>query len=439
MDVFTTYCKGEPKEMLLNTLKAIKQIKYPHGSYLCDESNDTELRKFCLDNDIFYVTRKKKIDAKAGNINNALKYSTSEIVLILDPDHVPVPDFLDRVLPYFNDISVGFVQCIQSYYNHHETFISRAAAEQSFHFYGPMMMCNNSYNSVQAIGANCTFRRAALNSIGGHASGLAEDMHTSMMLQDKGWKSIYVPESLSKGLCPSTLSSYFNQQLKWSRGVFELLFRLISGFFSDLKIQQKIYYFSSSLFFLSGLFQMFELLLPFFSLWFSLAPIKINVEYFIIGCVILLLLVYSIRIYVQRWLPERNERGFHLKGGILLIGSWWIFLLGFIYSIFRVKVPYLPTPKSNKYSNDWLIAFPGFLLFVLSLPICFYGMEKDLTPFSVFMSIVFWVQLLPGFILFLNAIIPSIPFLLDHFFNCQLNQLKAILSSISFLFRSVGN
>ena len=51
------------------------------------------------------------------------------------------------------------------------------------------MMGMNAYNTAQAIGANCTFRRAALDSIGGHAAGLTEDMHTAMRLHAQGWKS----------------------------------------------------------------------------------------------------------------------------------------------------------------------------------------------------------------------------------------------------------
>ena len=68
-----------------------------------------------------------------------------------------------------------------------------------------MMMTMNHYGTVLAIGANCTFRRTALDSIGGHAAGLAEDMHTSMQLHAKGWKSVYVPAVLARGLVPSTL------------------------------------------------------------------------------------------------------------------------------------------------------------------------------------------------------------------------------------------
>ncbi len=65
-------------------------------------------------------------------------------------------------------------------------------------FYGPLMIGMNAYGTTQPIGANCVFHRAALDSIGGHAAGLSEDMHTTMRLYSKGWQSKYIPEVLTR-------------------------------------------------------------------------------------------------------------------------------------------------------------------------------------------------------------------------------------------------
>src|SRR6266498_1137628 len=45
--------------------------------------------------------------AKAGKINRALELTDEEFILVLDPDHIPLPQFLDRVLGYFADEKVG--------------------------------------------------------------------------------------------------------------------------------------------------------------------------------------------------------------------------------------------------------------------------------------------------------------------------------------------
>jgi cellulose synthase/poly-beta-1,6-N-acetylglucosamine synthase-like glycosyltransferase len=241
VDILTTYFPGEPYEMVKETLLAIQSIRYPHTTYLCDEADDKYLKSFCEENNIIHVTRNNRIDAKAGNINNALKQAKGDICLILDPDHVPRENFLEEITPYFSDEEIGFVQTVQAYYNIDESAVAKGAAEQTFHFYGPVMMSMNSYGTVNAIGANCVFRRKALDSIGGHAPGLSEDMHTAMQLHAKGWKSVYVPEIYTQGLSPASLTAYYKQQLKWSRGTLELLVAVYPKLFNKFSWRQKIH------------------------------------------------------------------------------------------------------------------------------------------------------------------------------------------------------
>lgn len=386
VDMLTTACPGEPKEMIIRTLHAMKAVKYPHTNYLCDEGNDPELKKACNELGIIHVTRAEKIDAKAGNINNALRRATGEICVILDPDHVPIPEFLHRVLPYFEDPQVGYVQCVQGYSNQNESFIAKAAAEQSYHFYGPMMMSMNTYGTTQAIGANCTFRRRALDSIGGHAAGLAEDMHTAMQLQAKGWKPLYIPEILTRGLVPSTLSAYYKQQLKWSRGCFELLFRVYPVLFKKFTWRQKLHHFTMPLFFLFGLVNFIDLLVPLVALGLAEVPWEFNLKEFATFFLPFCGTSIVIRLFAQRWLMEKNERGLHLSGGILRIATWWIFLLGFVYSILNIKVPYIPTPKEDEKQNHWLLSIPNTIIILCCVSITLYGLSIDWTPYSLAMA-----------------------------------------------------
>ncbi|WP_332367707.1 cellulose synthase catalytic subunit [Spirosoma telluris] len=280
VDIMTTFCPGEPYDMVLNSLRAIQAIPYPHTTYLCDEANDPYLRQVCEQMGIRHVTRTDKKDAKAGNINNALRQATGEICVILDPDHVAVPDFLDHVLPYFEDPAIGFVQCVQAYHNYRESLVAFGAAEQTYTFYGPMMTCMGNYGTAQAIGANCTFRRAALDSIGGHAAGLSEDMHTAMQLHGKGWASAYVPLPLSYGLVPATLSAYYKQQLKWARGTFELLVTTYPKVFGNLTWRQRLHYLTMPLYYLLGIVQLIDILIPLISLVTMRLPLRLDLLVF---------------------------------------------------------------------------------------------------------------------------------------------------------------
>ena len=78
--------------------------------------------------------------------------STDEdFILILDPDHIPFPEFLDRVLGYFADERVGFVQVSQAYYNQGRSFTAIGAAEQFSHMAAACHAAHRlEINSVQA-------------------------------------------------------------------------------------------------------------------------------------------------------------------------------------------------------------------------------------------------------------------------------------------------
>jgi cellulose synthase/poly-beta-1,6-N-acetylglucosamine synthase-like glycosyltransferase len=392
VDVLTTACPGEPVGMILRTLVAMKKISYPHTSVLCDEGNDPILRAACAALGVKHVTREVKRNAKAGNVNNALEGCTGEIVVVLDPDHEPAPFLLDRTLGYFDDPEVGFVQSVQAYRNQNDSLVARGAAQETYLFYGPLMMGMQGYGTTQAIGANCVFRRAALDSIGGHAAGLAEDMHTSMRLYSKGWRSVYVPEILTRGLVPSSLSGYFKQQVKWACGSFDLLFQEYPKLAAGFTWWQRIHYFMGPLYFLRGAVSLVMILVPILSLLTGGVTFNMTWQDFLLHGAPLFCLVFLIRQGVQQWVLEPQERGFYLVGGLLNAAAWWVYLMGFLCAVFRVKIPYLPTPKEAG-EEDWRLAIPNFVVIVVSLVAIVVGLRHDFTPFSISMALFAWANI----------------------------------------------
>ncbi|MEN9569874.1 MAG: hypothetical protein RL172_1105 [Bacteroidota bacterium] len=392
VDILTTYCAGEPFDMLEQTLTAIQQVTYPHTTWCCDEADDPAVKALCNQLGVRHVTRTIKKNAKAGNINNALQFATGELCVVMDPDHIPCPEFLDYVVDYFNDPAIGFVQVVQAYYNQHESLVAKGAAQQTYQFYGPMMMCMNTYGTVQAIGANCTFRRAALDDIGGHAAGLSEDMHTAMQIHAKGWKSMYVPAILTRGLVPATLSSYYKQQLKWSRGTWELLVATYPKLFTRFNWRQKLHYFTLPFHYLSGIIFFINFLIPVVSLFTGYIPLKMDVLAFSLAALPLFAMTIIIRHYVQKWVAEENERGFHIVGGILQIGAWWVHSVGFIYTLLRKKVPYIPTPKNDNDALPLVLNIPNIIIAAISLIAIFYGFNYNYNPYTLFMAILASMQ-----------------------------------------------
>lgn len=346
--IFTTSSPGEPLSMFEKTLEACANIRYPHTTYLLDDTRDPRFKEVAEKNGAVWLELVGYPGAKAGKINEALKRTKEDFILVLDPDHIPFPNFFDEVLGYFEEASVGYVQVSQAYYNQYRSFTARGAAEQTYGFYGPTQMGMNGHNCSVAIGANCTFRRKALESIGGHGIGLAEDLITAIRIHAKGWKSVYAPVIVSRGLVPEDLGSFCKQQLKWARGVHEVLFAEIPKLWRNLSFWQKISYTTIGTYYFSGVSTFLFLIIPYLFLLFGLLPANMDFMEFVSLWLPVVTIAIVIYLYVQQWTchPEK-ESGLHLRGMFLKFACWPVFLLGFVLSIFNKEIPYIPTAKQS--------------------------------------------------------------------------------------------
>ncbi|MCJ7629226.1 MAG: glycosyltransferase, partial [Longimicrobiales bacterium] len=261
---------------------------------------------------------------------------------------------------------VGFVQVAQAYYNQPRSFTARGAAEQTYSFYGPTQMGLFGHGGAVAIGANCTFRREALDSIGGHGIGLSEDLVTSIRLHAAGWRSVYVPEVVSRGLVPEDVGSFYRQQIKWARGVYEVLFSELPSTFRGLSWRQRLSYLAIGTYYLFGLTTLMYLVIPYLYLWTGIQPASMPFPEFVtLGGPVALLGLF-IYLYAQRWLCHPGvEGGLHWRGLSLKIASWPVYLVGTILAIFRVKVPYIPTAKEAKRGDFFRLAWPHLALAVV--------------------------------------------------------------------------
>jgi cellulose synthase/poly-beta-1,6-N-acetylglucosamine synthase-like glycosyltransferase len=366
--IFITSSPGEPYEMFVRTLAAAREIRYPHTTYLLDDTRDSRFAALAAEMSAIHLELVGIPGAKAGKINAALPRTSEEFILVLDPDHIPFPEFLDRVLGYFEDPKIGFVQVAQAYYNAPRSFVAMAAAEQTFAFYGPILQGMQGTGTAVAIGANCTFRRAALESIGGHGIGLAEDLVTAIRLHAASWRSVYVPEVVARGLVPEDLDSFLRQQLKWSRGVYEVLFREYPKAFRRLTNHQRIAYLMIGTYYLVGLTSLIYLMIPLLYLAIGLKPAAMFVGDYLIHAVPVGFFGVIIYRFAQRWLcdPDR-ERGWHWRGTLLKIGCWSVYLKGLLLAIANIAVPYIPTAKERRRGNFWRLAAVPLTIVLLSI------------------------------------------------------------------------
>jgi cellulose synthase (UDP-forming) len=369
--LFTTSSPGEPLEMFEKTLEACKNITYPHTTYLLDDTQDIRFKECAERHGAIWLELIGISGAKAGKVNAALQQTTEDFILIMDPDHIPFPNFFEHTLGFFQDEKVGFVQVAQAYYNQYRSFTAAAAAEQTYTFYGPTQMGLFGLGGAVAIGANCTFRRKALESAGGHGIGLAEDLITSIRIHAAGWKSIYNPVIVSRGLVPEDFGSFCKQQLKWARGVFEVSFVELPKLFKNLTHWQRLSYFTIGTYYLNGVITCFFIAFPFVYFLTGITPTNIPFADFISRGGIIIVIALAIYLYVQKWMSDaRSERGLHLKGMILKFACWPVFFIGFLLSVVNAEIPYIPTAKKASIGSISTFARPLYVqvfLFVIAV------------------------------------------------------------------------
>ncbi|TPW74513.1 glycosyltransferase family 2 protein [Schumannella soli] len=167
VDVFiTTY--NEPLELVLNTAIHARDLDYPHATYILDDGDRPDFRRAAAAIRVGYITRGPEWQgrqrfAKAGNINNALYGTAGDFIAILDADQVPEPRFLDRVLGYFDDEAVAFVQTPQSFWNVDPADPLGSRAEL---FYGPIQQGKDGWGAAFFCGSNAVLRREAIMALG---------------------------------------------------------------------------------------------------------------------------------------------------------------------------------------------------------------------------------------------------------------------------------
>ncbi len=278
VDVFiTTY--GESPDVIRKTVKAALEMRGQHTTWILDDGGHDEVRDLAIELGARYVRRLSSGGAKAGNVNHALTLAKAEFFAIFDADFVPDPSFLVETVPFFIDPKVAFVQTPQTFANLH-TNVARGAGYMQTVFYRFIQPGRNRFNAAFCVGTNVVFRRTAIEDVDGmYTESKSEDVWTSIRLHERGWRSIYIPDVLAVGEAPESIEAYAKQQLRWATGGFEIM--LTHNPLSPrrtLTTDQRIQYFVTGTFYLTGIAPMILLLVPAFEIYFDLRPMTVSVS-----------------------------------------------------------------------------------------------------------------------------------------------------------------
>ena len=242
---------SESLDVIVQQLEALTLVRYPHESWVLDEGDDPHVREAAARLGVRYFTRKGidrynqpdppfKAKTKAGNVNAWLDTHGPDYDFFVqyDIDHIPRRDYLDRVLGYFRDPRIAWVQA-PSVYGNTERWVARGAAEQELVLQGPLQQ--GFYGNSETpfiIGSHCSYRMAAVEKIGGFQPTRAEDHLDTLLLASRGYRGVFVPEIIAVGRGPDTFETYLRQQFAWAYSLIEVLFSYTPRLIRGLRVRQ---------------------------------------------------------------------------------------------------------------------------------------------------------------------------------------------------------
>jgi cellulose synthase (UDP-forming) len=237
------------------------------------------LRQMCEELGCVMMTRDNNNHAKAGNINTAMRKTKGELILILDCDHIPSRPILKNTVGFFLNPKVALVQTPHWFYNpdpfERNLLTGGSVPVGNELFYKVLQKGNDFWNAAFFCGSAAVIRKDYVLEIGGIATEtVTEDCHTSFRLHALGYESVYYDHIMVAGLAPEKFSSYVGQQVRWARGMAQIL-RLENPLFNgNLSLSQRLCYFSATSHFFFGFPRLMYAVAPVLFLLFGINPVR---------------------------------------------------------------------------------------------------------------------------------------------------------------------
>lgn len=282
VDVFIpTYSEGV--DILERTIIGCQALDYPRKTvWLLDDMRRPEMRALAETLGCRYLDRPDNQHAKAGNMNNALKHCSGDLILSFDADFIPTRDFLLRTVGFFRDPEVAMVQTPQNFYNEDAVMrnlgLENALQDEQRLFFRALQPGRDAANAIVCHGTSFIVRRSAIDAIGGiPTETITEDWATSIKLQGAGYKLYYLNEALSAGLAADTSGEFLQQRARWAQGTLQGLWASTNPLHAPgLTPQQRLFHFTSVFYYLGSITSVINLAIPLCFLLGGLAIMRVT-------------------------------------------------------------------------------------------------------------------------------------------------------------------
>ncbi|WP_045876405.1 cellulose synthase catalytic subunit [Pseudofrankia sp. DC12] len=371
----------EPLDVVRDTLIAARNIQYerPIDVWLLDEGDDPAVRAMCEEIGVRHFSRKGvaewntsagpfRAKTKHGNHNSwlAAHGDDYDVVLSVDPDHIPLPNFADRMLGYFRDRNVAFVVGPQVYGNFRH-YLTRGAEAQNYMFHSVIQRAANRFASGMFVGTNHAYRVATWRQIGGFQDSITEDLATSLAVHsarnpdtNHRWTSVYTPDVVAVGEGPASWTDFFNQQLRWARGSNEVMVTDAPRRLKALDWGPRLHYLTLMLHYPTiAITWILGMALTIFYMALGSTGVVVHVS----AWLALYIDVFLARLLLYFWLRRFNISPHEEKGSAGMSGIFVSVLCTPFYSsaligaLLRRKLGFVVTPKGRAASPDHLLTF----------------------------------------------------------------------------------
>lgn len=225
---------NEPPDMVRMTLEALDKVDYPNMEVLVMDNNTKDpavwepVRDDCerLGPKFRFFHLENWPGFKAGAINHALEQTApdAEIIAVIDSDYMLSPDWLNAMVPYFDNENVGFIQSPQDYRDRDQSAFKSFCYWEYAGFFNIGMVQRNEYNAIIQHGTMTMIRKSALLEVGKWSEWcICEDSELGLRLYEAGYDSVYVKDSFGKGVMPDTMSGYMTQRYRWVYGAMQII------------------------------------------------------------------------------------------------------------------------------------------------------------------------------------------------------------------------
>jgi cellulose synthase/poly-beta-1,6-N-acetylglucosamine synthase-like glycosyltransferase len=365
---------NEPADMLIETIKSLEQIDYPNLEIIVVDNNTPDpetwrpVAEYCEGRDKTRFVHVESEGFKAGALNTVISEHLGpdvELIGVVDADYLIDPGYLRRVVGYFANPNVAFVQSPQDYREYEGDAYLTACYDAYSYFFRSSMPSRNQRNSIIFAGTMGVIRRSVLEEIGGWPEWcITEDSETSLRMLKAGYEGVYVEEPLGRGIMPLTFATFKSQRFRWCFGGIQIFRKHLKHLLplprserNRLSFGQRMdYLFGTGLVWFNDLLYLGFTVVLLITAYLVLTQQKLELRPLFGSLVLLPAALIASGILRSLW-SLRHRAGLGVGRSLLAFLNWlsvsWTVAMASLQALIRSKMVFMRTPKEEERQSLW--------------------------------------------------------------------------------------